>query len=77
MNKMRKRLTLSPISGSEKCYLKIRLDGDGDLFVELKGQTLEGEILSVNAQVPSPVHGGGDKELYETLSKIYDILDQQ
>lgn len=77
MSKMsdKRRLELMAIERNGGCYLEIEKLPNGDMYVSMNGQTIPGGFYEkVNAQIPNPINGGGDRDNYKILSKIYDLL---
>jgi hypothetical protein len=72
----KRKLQLSALEGNPECFLEIGLFGQGDMRVGMRGQTTDGEVCHVSAQICNPVNGGGNLEDYKTLSQIYKILEK-
>ena len=73
----KKTIRLNALEGKGSNWLEFEILENGDFYVALRGQDTCGNFNTTRGKIPNPNNGEGDPRDYETLMKIYKLLESQ
>lgn len=70
------RRIADPLEGNPNVYLEISAHDNGDYFVEIRGQTVSGELATARIQFLSSQGGGWHPNTINALDKLINAIEK-